>query len=222
MKKENKKEKGLQKFTKEKSKYKYLYDLDYIKSSDLKDLTPDELFEFREEARGYINGIEDFTERHKVMVKYENCFDEKTRRGIWENNHILIVQNMAILLKEYNRMPSCMEIAKKTGLSRTTVHKHLDELETHKYQIQEINNFKALVPNVLTLLYKYSNCGDVSAAKTFLKYVGTPEVQQKSTIVAKYNEPTNFIQINNTVISQEQISSLNDEQIKQLENLLRT
>lgn len=220
----NKKEKGLQKFTNSEEKYSYLFGLDYIVSKDLGILTQEELDEFRDRARDLVHSITDPMERHIKSIKFENCFDESVRNRIWENNHVVVVQKMAQLLTEYNRMPTCLEISLETGLSRTTVYKHLKELHYHELQIHQLNNFKALIPNVLTMLYKYSCHGDVSAARAFLKYVGSYEETndkiKKTSYSTKWAEQKNFIQINNTVISQDQISTLTEEQIKQLENIL--
>ena len=114
-------------------------------------------------------------------------------------------------------MPNKTEIADETGLSRQTVAKHLREYQAHPEVKAETRQFQVVANRVLASMFKSAVNGDVRAARLYLEMVGAPVNQQTGTLV---NEQNNYIQVNNTILSQENLERLTAEQLNQIEIIL--
>jgi len=72
---------------------------------------------------------------------------------------------------------------------------------------------------VLAKVFKFAINGDMRAAKLYLSAMGMyNEPAPKNTLIQNQN---NYIQINGTVLSQEAIKHLSDEQLNTIEAILK-
>ena len=112
-----------------------------------------------------------------LLLIYESLYTsdfsekkEKLRRTTFDLNRRAILFEIDKCVKEHNRFPNQTEISIQTGLSRTTIIKHLNELATdHEYN--EIKQSTAIMlPVVMAKLYQLCIKGDVRALKTYLDF----------------------------------------------------
>lgn len=142
-----------------------------------------------------------------VAVNFQNEF--------WEYNHRLITDAISKLMCTYCAMPSKSAIARETGLSRQTVTKHLKEYKTKSDYIEEMDRFNVMTSKVMASVGKSAMNGDMRASRLYLEMVGA--VNKKSPGGMVVNEQNNYIQINNTILSQENLKKLSAEQLNQIE-----
>ena len=64
--------------------------------------------------------------------------------------------------------------------------------------------------NLLANVFNYAVNGDMKAARVYFEMIGAVNKQQGGTVI---NEPNNYIQINNTILSQENLKRLTAEQL---------
>jgi DNA-binding phage protein len=212
------KQKSLQKLTISECKISELLKLKKITNSDIRDLTEAESMLLNQVLTEKINSLKG-EQRDSLLKQIEEITTEETKNQLWESNHNQITWAIATLLQEHNRMPSKSELAEKTGLSRQTIHKHLKEYRIHPLFESQIEQFRFMIPKVLAKVFKYAVNGDVQAAKLFLTVIGTSTSANSITAIQNQN---NFIQINGIALSQENIKRLNADQLKVIEEILRT
>ena len=210
------KDKSLQKFTKPNEKLQEILDKSYLLEEDLIGLTEEELEELEFHAGTSVNKL-DGIENLRQGNRYSVLFNNRVKNQLWENNHNLILGTIDQLMRELFRMPSTTEIAKETGLSRVTINKHLREFKSSSEYKKEINRFELMKNSLLARMYNFACQGDMKAAQIFLQNIGSPSHNSPP---SNRREQKNYIQINNTMLSQDRISTLTEEQIKQLENIL--
>ena len=214
------KKKGLQKFTESEAKINKILSLEQITRSALEPLSKpeqDRLFAVLTEQLNNSKGIE----RDKICKKIELFAPEETKNQLWEYNHNQITWAISTLMQDCGRMPTKREIATKTELSRQTVHKHLKEYASNPLYIQEIEQFRFMTSKVLAKVFKFAVNGDMGAAKLYFNVMGNLNNGQTSnnTLIQTQN---NYIQINGTVLSQDNIKRLNPEQLEQMEAIIKT
>jgi hypothetical protein len=115
-------------------------------------------------------------------------------------------------------MPNKSAIARETGLSRQTVAKHFAAYKRHPEYTAEMEQFKFMAPNVLASVFKHALNGDIKAARLYFQMVGATNSQSRTCGII--NEQNNYIQINNTILSQENLKQLSAEQLSQIENII--
>lgn len=210
--------KGLQKLTDTETKINKILSLEQITPKDLEPLSKTEsakLFEILTEKLNKLNGAE----RDLFFNKIEPITSDMTRSQVWEYNHNQINWAISCLMQDYGRMPTKTEIAEKTGLSRQTVHKHLKEYMNHPQYIEQLEQFRFMTSKVLAKVFQFAVNGDMAAAKLYFNVVDfTNKTQKQSTLIQNQN---NYIQINETVLSQEALNHLNAEQMNKIEVILR-
>jgi len=211
--------KSLQKFTDTQAKIDKLLALDSITYDDLEVLTKEEQKQFGVMLTDTYNSLKG-KELDKFYKKIEPIMAKETKNSIWETNHNHITYAISSLMQEYGCMPSKAEIAKETGLSRQTIHKHLQEYATNPLYLEQQEQFRFMTDKVLARVFKYAVNGDVSAAKLFLSMM-TP-AQPKQTGKTLIQTQNNYIQINGTVLSQEALQQLSPEQLNNLEVMLQS
>lgn len=211
--------KSLQKFTDTEAKIKSLLALDSITHEALEILNKEEKKLFGQMLTEEFNSLAD-ENRDKFYKKIEPIMAEESKNSVWESNHSQITYAISTLMQEYGRMPSKAEIAKKTELSRQTIHKHLKDYASHPLYLEQLEQFKFMTDKVLAKVFKFAVNGDISAAKLFLSMM-TPigPKHHSNTLIQTQN---NFIQINGTVLSQEALQQLSPEQLNNLEAMLKT
>lgn len=153
-------------------------------------------------------------ERDNFIAKITQIIPASTNDQIWEHNHFMIGRAITKLIGQYGTMPPKFAIARETGLSRQTVAKHLADYKAHPQYVAEMEQFKYMTPNILAGVCKRACNGDIKAARLYFEMVGALNKQQPNTVI---NEQKNYIQINNTILSQENLKQLSKEQLNQIE-----
>jgi hypothetical protein len=207
---------ALTKFKASDSKVKYLF--------SLKKITPKDIEGLDQYEREYLGVATTETlqqlkgeERDNFIKKIEMIIPEESRTQIWEYNHYVISSAISKLMHERSLMPNKTEIAKATGLSRQTIAKHLKEYKVHPEYAEELEQFKFMAPKVLANVFKFAVNGDIKAARLYFEMVGAINKQQFGMVV---NAQNNYIQINNTILSQENLKQLSEEQLNQIESII--
>lgn len=210
--------KGLQRLTNSQLKIEKVFNLKQITENDLSILTKAEetqLFEKITTALNEAKGVE----RDNIIEKIDLIAGKEYRSQIWEYNHSTITSAIATLMQELGRMPAQREIATKSGLSRQTISKHINEYTKHNLYLSEVENFRFMASKVLAKMFQFAVNGDTGAAKIFLKAVGAMnETGTNSTLIKTQN---NFVQINGMVIKQETLMQLSPEQIYVIESVFK-
>lgn len=210
--------KNLQKLTDE--KIIDILNLSRITPKDIEPLTDTEASKLMQVITEKFNSLIG-TERDNFYKKIEAICHEETKNQLWESNHNKITAAISVLLQDYGRMPSKVEIAKKSELSRQTIHKHLKEYKTHPLFLGQMEQFQFMNSKLLAKVFQYAINGDIAAAKLYFSVIGYANTgqRQNSTMIQNQN---NYIQINGTVLSQETIQQLNAEQLNIIESILKT
>ena len=156
-------------------------------------------------------------ERDSFLDKIDLIMPASSKNDIWEHNHIIISSAISNFMGQRGIMPSKNTIAEETGLSRQTVAKHFAAYRSHPEFIAQTEQFKFMSHNVLANVFKFANNGDMRAARLYLEMVGALNKQPAGTVV---NAQNNYIQINNTILSQENLKQLSAEQLAQIENIV--
>jgi predicted transcriptional regulator len=156
-------------------------------------------------------------ERDNFINKIE-IICTNTNTDVWEYNHQMVTYAITRLMNERGYMPSVNNIAEETGLSRQTVSKHLKEYRTNPEYIAQLERFKYMAPKIIAGVFKLATRGDVKAARLYLETVGATHKKQSNTVV---NEQNNYIQINNTILSQENLKALSAEQLNMIEGIIK-
>ncbi|HXP52955.1 MAG TPA: hypothetical protein VN922_23625 [Bacteroidia bacterium] len=146
---------------------------------------------------------------------------DTTQNEQWERNHVLISLYISTCLEKAGRIPSKAEIAKATGLSRLTVHKHIKDSKQNPLFEEQEEEFKMVKDRLMGMLYQMAmKHGNVNAVRLFFEasgIVGNAKTVNKNIIENQHN----YIQINETRLSQDEIKKLSPERLKQLEELLK-
>ncbi len=157
------------------------------------------------------------TERDDFLNKIEPIMLDSNKQQVWEYNHQAITDAISKLTEEHGSMPTKNQLAAETGLSRQTISKHLKEYQTHPAHAEQIEQYKMMAPKLMAKVFQYAAKGDIRAARLYLETVGATGKQQNNTVVKSQN---NHIQINNTILSQENIKRLSTEQLNQIEHIV--
>jgi hypothetical protein len=198
-------------------KINHLLALQKITAKDIEGLNPAELQQLGKtntQILAQLTGVE----RDNFLDKIDLILPAGTKSDIWEYNHALINNAVSDHMSKHGVMPAKNVIVRQTGLSRQTVFKHLKEYKQHPDYTAQVEQFKFMAPNVLANVFKYALNGDMRAARLYFQMVGATNVQQPGTVI---NEQNNYIQINNTKLSQQNLEQLSPEQLNQIENIIR-
>ena len=155
-------------------------------------------------------------ERDDFLDKIDLVIPASTKSDIWEYNHSVINNAVSNFMREHGVMPAKSIIAEKTGLSRQTIAKHFKAYKRHPEFTAEMEQFKFMAPRVLANVFKFALNGDTRAARLYLEMVGAINKMQNTVV----NEQNNYIQINNTILSQENLKQLTAEQLNQIESII--
>ena len=133
--------KGLQRLTNSQLKIEKVFNRKQITESDLSILTKAEETKLFEKLTTALNEAKG-EERDKIIEKIDLIAGKEYRNQIWEYNHSTITSAIATLMQEKGRMPAQREIVERTGLSRPTIHKHIQEYTKHGLYLSEVENFR--------------------------------------------------------------------------------
>jgi len=187
-----------------------------INVEDVEDLSKPERLRLATVVEKKLSKLKD-EERDSFLAKIDSIMAVESKNSVWEHNHIVISQAVASLLQQHGIMPPINAIVEETGLSRQTVAKHLKEYKSHPQFITEIERFKFMSHNLLANVFNYAVNGDMKAARIYFEMIGAINKQQGGTVV---NEQNNYIQINNTILSQENLKLLTAEQLDLIERMV--
>jgi hypothetical protein len=190
----------------------------------LKKMSPQDIEDLDQLERDYLEEtattkLQQLTgaERDSFIEKIEAIVPLSTKNQLWEHNQMVISSAISKFMGKHGCMPSKALIARETGLSRQTVVKHVKEYQTHPEYLAAVQQFKLMAPNVLASVFKFAINGDTKAARLYFEMVGAINKQQPGLVVTEQN---NYIQINNTILSQENLRSLSAEQLNQIEHII--
>jgi DNA-binding transcriptional ArsR family regulator len=209
--------KGLQKFTDSAKKLNILLRRKRITEADIDQLSEPEKVQFNKMLNEILQKAKG-SGRDLFYQKIESILSDQTKNDFWEYNHSRIMLIIETLLQEYKRMPTRSEIAQKADLSRTTVYKHLKEYTTHPLYMEQLQKMRILSTNVISKVYQSAMAGDIGSQKLYFNVMGFLNNGQGLQIQTM----NNFIQINNTILSQETIRHLNREQLLNIESILKS
>lgn len=160
-------------------------------------------------------------DRDDFLEKIEDIIPIDTKTQLWENNHANITASMTKYIEEYGKMPTKNKIASDTELSRQTVSKHLNGYDKHPLYAEQLNQFKFMADRVLAKVIKAASLGDMKAARLYFDIMGNLGVKQ-SVLKSTINTQNNYIQINQTKLSQETIKLLTPDQLNQIEAVVQS
>jgi len=154
--------------------------------------------------------------RDKFLDKIDQIIPASMKSKVWEYNHMLISDAINRLMRRYGIMPPKTAIADETGLSRQTINKHLKEYKAQPEFLAQMEDFKFMAPKILANVFKSAGDGDVRAARLYFEVTGVINKAQNTVV----NGQTNYIQINNTILSQENLKQLTAEELNQIESIV--
>jgi hypothetical protein len=199
------------------TKINRLLALQTITEKDIQGLTQAERQYFNETTTHTLSELKG-AERDEFLNKIDPILPVTTKHDIWEYNHALINRHMAEYVERNGIMPAKSYLARKTGLSRATITKHFREYKQHPEYTDQMEQFHFMAPNVLAGVYKSALTGNVRAARLYFDMIGANAKQPAGTVI---NEQKNYIQVNNTILSQENLEQLSKEQLNEIENIIR-
>lgn len=160
------------------------------------------------------------TDRDLFLEKIEEIIPTDAKNQLWENNHYQIISAITKYIEEYGRMPTKNRISEDTGLSRQTIHKHLKNYSEHPLFAEQLKQFRFMADRVLAKVIKAASLGDMKAARLYFDVMGI--YGNQSGINTTINTQNNYIQINQTKLSQEIVQQLTPDQLNQIEAVLQS
>ena len=206
---------ALTNFTASKRKIEGLLAQKKISMKDIEGLSQIEREYLMETTTQKLTKLKD-AERDDFLEKIDMVASAGMRSNVWEHNHLLISGAIAIYMRQHGIMPAKSAIAEETGLSRQTITKHFNEYKAQPEFIAQMEQFKFMAPKMLANVFKYASGGDMKAARLYFEMVGAINKKQNTVV----NEQNNYIQINNTILSQENLKRLTTEQLNQIECII--
>jgi len=200
-----------------KQKVEQLLKLDKITLDDIEGLTNPErayLGDACTDALDQLSG----DRREAFLAKIEQIMKPENKSDIWEHNQLTISGAIAKFMRQHGCMPTKTAIAEQTGLSRQTVTKHFKEYKKRPEFAEQAEQFKFMAPQVLANVFKFALTGDMRAARLYFEMIGAKTRQPLNTLPGTQN---NYIQINNTILSQENLARLTAEQLNQIEGIIK-
>ena len=207
---------AITKFQATKQKADRLLAQNKITLNDIEALNQAEREYIAEKCTQIVQDLKD-NERDKFLDKIAPVITPDTNAAIWEHNHATISGAIARYIQQYGSMPDKTTIAEQTGLSRKTVARHIAAYRDHPEFTAQMEQFQFIAPKVLANVFKYALRGDMKAARLYFEMVGAPNQQTKNVAAGTQN---NYIQINNTILSQDNLKKLTAEQLDQIESIV--
>ncbi len=155
-----------------------------------------------------------FEDKDLFVKKMQKIINPDCKNKLWQHNHVDIICSITNLTRKYNRFPSRYEISIDSKLSMKTVNKHIKEYFNSKEYNSKKDDYIIMRERVLASAFNYSLEGDMRAAKVFLD--ATNQFTQPPAIT---NQQNNYIQINGTVITQEEIKKLPIAKLNQVHKI---
>jgi DNA-binding phage protein len=153
------------------------------------------------------------------MENTEHALQEDDARNItWEANHQKIMKAIYEVMQYIGAaMPSITDISKATGLTRKTIYDHISGHDAHPAFKKQSAVFKMMEFDILMRISNQARRGDIQAAKLYLELTG--KIQPKQ--ISNNGASNTNIQINGITLNQQVIQHLSEEQIKQIEEIIK-
>ena len=140
--------------------------------------------------------LDDLTgdERDAFIIQITPFLEESNNNSlVWERNKYVIKEAIVNHLQGAKGLPNISTISKKTGLSRPTVYKHLEFIQTDEFLLTENLKLKAIYSELVGVIGLNALQGDMKAAKLFLEIINV----NPSVINATYiNQQQNNLNLN--------------------------
>jgi hypothetical protein len=107
-----------------------------------------------------------------------------------------------------------IDLAQRIGLSRQTLHKHFKEYKDKPLYKDHMEKFQFMTEKLIAKMFQFALRGDVKAGRLYFDMIG--QMGRESVI----KNQTNYIQVNNLVISEEKLKALRPEQLAIIEDIL--
>lgn len=198
-----------------KQKIKQLLELEKITPNDIDQFNDSERIYFADSCTKILNKLTG-NQRETFLAKIDQVMAPDGKNDIWEYNHLQITEAISNFMQQYGVMPAKSYIADATGLSRQTVAKHVAAYKTNAEFAGQTEQFKFMAPQVLAHVFKFALTGDMRAARLYFDMIGA-----KAPNAALTNTHNNYIQINNTILSQENLTRLTTDQLNQIEGIIK-
>jgi AraC-like DNA-binding protein len=203
---------SLQKLTDFEKKTNELFELRKIQPDDLSRFSQEELEQLRETISEKLNNLKG-EELDVVMDKLDPILSQQTKNEIWENNHRRIIQEITTFVDDYGRMPLKIDLAQRVGLSRQTLHKHFKEYKDKPLYSDHLETFRFMTEKLIAKMFQFALKGDVKAGRLYFDMIG----QMGGPVI---KNQTNYVQVNNLIVSEEKLKALSPEQLMKIEELL--
>lgn len=158
--------------------------------------------------------------RDEFEYKIDPILHPESKRQIWENNHIMIKIALENHVKQFGSMPTRTQLAAMTGISRQSIGEHIKAFEKNEHYHAQQEQHKIASEQLLDAVLQKAFKGDMRAAQMYFnltKPKTAPATTGKRTVVQNQN---NYIQINNTVLSQDKLNQLTPEQLTAIEGII--
>jgi len=194
--------------------FDHLLAQDKIERSHLESLPPDKRKEFTSLLNNKLATTIDI-ERDAFIEKIRTIVEPDK---LWEMNHSRITNAIYNFIGKYGTMPGKSHLVKETGLSRPTIHKHMQTLKTSPLMNEQNEMFALMTKEVLGKVLQTALHGDMGAAKLYINTVSKQNTGNSNDIVINNQ---NNIQVNSTVLNQQTIQQLKPEQLQQIEEIIK-
>ena len=167
----------------------------------------------------------DFMYDEKQPLKQIPEANKANRRSVWIANHTSIIHAIHTYIKSHGAIPPVPQISKETKLSRVTVTKHLKYFEKDEFLNFHRQKWKLATENLMKQLYasafkEYDASVRLKAANLYLKYADKILYPASNRNENEGSQTNNFIQINNTYVTQETIKALPEDKRQTIETLI--
>ena len=192
-------------------KYEALMQLEKITKPDLDILNPEEYATFYK----YLNELgrdKKGIDWDVFVEKIEAIVSADVNDDIRESNRLRISDAIATTLKQKGQMPGKAELARLTGLSRSTIQKHMKDFAA----TDDFKEYLYAKTNVMESVIKAAVNGDMRAAKLYMSTVTKlPGTETNTTVI---NQQNNYIQLNGKI---QYLQDLPEERLKQIEEIIK-
>jgi len=176
-------------------------------------LTEEQIDHFQKATMEILNNSKG-EELDQLRDKIDPILSQHTKNDIWENNHRKIIQETSNFINEYGRMPLKIDLAQRVGLSRQTLNKHLKEYKNHSLYKDHFESFSLMTEKLMSKMFQFALRGDVKAARLYFDILSRNEAGNYM------KSQTNYIQVNNLIISEENLKELSQDQLEKIEEIL--
>ena len=139
--------------------------------------------------------------------------DDNDKNALWLRNHQKICNVIVNYLNRYHAMPHIYQIANDTGISRQTIHKHIKEFRQSQDYKDYKDQQKIVESRIVGTIMNAALLGDMKAARLYFELSGELKTGRNTT--------NNFIQINNTILTDDILKMLPVERIERIEQAVK-